>query len=426
MRWRPSVAWGSLALLLCAGAVAAPAAPPHEEPVLYVALGEEVAQVRLRSPGGFFVGRWGSRRRPTWVAPGETWTFRAEGDGIRVRDGHGGDRGLVRGRLFAFPRDPEQFVELDGARYRGEFLLVPRGPHGFAVLNAVRLEDYLKGVLPAEIGRLGPEAFEALKAQAVAARSYTIYQMREHADDPYDVLPTEADQVYLGVDGEDALANRAVEATWGIVALYRGEVIRANYSSTCGGRTASAKAVWPDGPDLPYLRARRDTGPDGQAFCARAPFYRWKEEWPCRAFYETVRRNLWRAIPELEGKDPGVVRDLKILRRTPSGRVGVLEVRTERGRYEIRGDALRWVFRRRNGGPLRSILLGRMRRERRGGRCLLVLEGGGFGHGVGMCQTGAIAMARAGYTYVQILRHYYYGIRIAQIYDSRRGLKPPR
>jgi stage II sporulation protein D len=311
-------------------------------------------------------------------------------------------------------------LRLDGARYRGEFILESLPGGKLRVVNAVGLEGYLKGVLPAELGRPGEKGFQALKAQAVAARSYTLYQMNQRREGPYDLLPSEADQVYLGMDGEDARANEAVDATWGIAALYKGKIIRANYSSTCGGRTADASAVWPEGGRFGFLRARRDRH-DGDDFCSGAPYYRWEEVWDCRGLNEVVRKNLWRCRDELKGKDPGPVERMKILSRTPSGRVAELGVWTRSGRYIVRGDEVRWVLRRTNGAPLRSAFIGSLRKENRDGRCVMILQGAGFGHGVGLCQTGAMEMSRQGYNYLQILRHYYRDIDIQQIYDGHRG-----
>jgi len=417
----PIVSW-----LVPLAAVAAPLAAaeegPHKEPVVYVSLSETARQVTIRSDGAFRVGRWGTHLPPTRVPAGESWSFAAESGGIVIADGQGHSRGAFSERIFVFPEAPKGVLSLDGARYRGEIILSPLGSK-MRVINALGLEDYLKGVLPAEIGRLKEDGLAALKAQAVAARSYTLYQMVARPLGEFDLWPDVADQVYQGFDGEDPLCDEAVDATRGIVALYKGRIIRANYSSTCGGRAASASAVWPDETSLPYLRAREDRR-GGADFCAKAPHYRWEEDWDCGELYDVVRKNLWRGVAELEGKDPGTVTRMKILDRTPSGRVGRLAVWTDSGRYVVRGDKVRWVLRRTGGGPLRSAYLGALKQETRDGRCRLVLRGAGYGHGVGMCQTGAIEMSRQGYDFTEILGHYYRGVTLAKIYNGERAQTP--
>lgn len=395
---------------------------PHAEPVVYIALSETARKISISCAGTFRVGRWGTHRRPTRGYPGERWTFTIHGHQIQASDDAGLSRGLFKEKVYIYPEDPRTPLCLDGAKYRGEFILESIEGGTLRIINAVGLESYLKGVLPAELGRPGEKGFDALKAQAVAARSYTLYQMAQRREGPFDLLPSEADQVYLGMDGEDPRANEAVESTWGIVALYKGRIIRANYSSTCAGKTASASAVWPKGGDFPYLRARKDSQ-NGEDFCSKAPYYRWEEVWDCHELYEVVRKNLWRSQDKLKGKDPGPVEKMTILSRTPSGRVAELGVWTQSGRYIVRGDEVRWVLRRTNGAPLRSSFIGALRKKEEKGRCFMVLEGGGFGHGVGLCQTGAMEMSRQGYNYLQILRHYYKDIDIQQIYDGRRNRK---
>ncbi|MBD3337258.1 MAG: SpoIID/LytB domain-containing protein [Candidatus Eisenbacteria bacterium] len=407
--------------LLLPPSIAAAGRLPSQEPTVYVSLSETARRVEISCDGPFRIGRWGTHRRPTRVDPGRRWRFQSAGKRVRVIDHLGRERGAFRERLFIFPEDSRHSLALDGARYRGEILVEPLAGGTLRVVNALGLEGYLKGVLPAEVGRLGEEGFAALKAQAVAARSYTLYKMRERRAGPFDLFPTEADQVYLGLDGEDPRANEAVDATWGIVALYAGQAIRANYCSTCGGRTADAGAVWPaEEESFPYLRARRDRR-GGQDFCRWSRWYRWEESWACDELYAIVRRNLRRAVPGVKGGDPGRVTKLTVQGRTPSGRVAELEVETASGSYRLHGDQVRWVVRCSDGRALPSILLGELRRESDGDRCRLILEGAGFGHGVGLCQTGAIEMSRQGYTYLQILGHYYHDITVRQIYDGRRG-----
>lgn len=409
---------GLLGLLFLLIAASTALAESAEEPVVYVVLTEKTNRATISSDGIFYVGRWGTHRAPVAVPAGESWIVGAANGTLMITDHVGRNLGDYREKIYAYPEDPAKPIRFNGNRYRGELIVSSVGRGKVRVVNAVGLESYLKGVIPAEMGRLDEDGLEALKAQAVAARSYTIHQMAERSGNAFDVTPDESDQVYVGMEGEHPLANRAVDSTRGVVGVYDNRVIRGNYSSTCGGKTALASAVWSnDKGDYAYLRARKDAE-GGADFCSWSPYYRWKEVWGCEEFHASVRKNLWRGVPKLRGKDPGPVKKLKIESRTPSGRVRELAVWTESGRYVVRGDRVRWVLRRTDGGVLRSAYLGSLRREERDGRCVLVLEGGGYGHGVGLCQTGAIAMSRKGYSYQEILGHYYTGIKLARLYDG--------
>src|SRR5207247_790188 len=144
------------------------------------------------------------------------------------------------------------------------------------------LETYLLGVVPAEIGGLKEELVEAGRAQAIAARSYTLFYRGRRAAEGFDLYGTVEDQVYAPVESERPLATRCVESTRGELAISSGSPIRANYCSTCGGISADVWEGWPTAP-LSYLTSHRDAGSTGD-YCASSPHYRWLEEWPVAEF----------------------------------------------------------------------------------------------------------------------------------------------
>lgn len=155
--------------------------------------------------------------------------------------------------LYFIPSHPESLLSFNGRRYRGLFVL--RGsPRGAVLINVLNLEDYLKGVVP---GELSPDQFgeiEALKAQAVAARTYAIKNLGQYRALGYDLSDTPVSQVYLGLDAERPLSTRAVDETRGEVARYKGELINALYMSTCGGMTEDVENVF-SGKAVPYLKS---------------------------------------------------------------------------------------------------------------------------------------------------------------------------
>ncbi len=141
-------------------------------------------------------------------------------------------------------------VRFNGKAYRGKLEMFVNGRGTLSVINVVKVEDYVRGVVPNE---LGFPALEAQKAQAVAARTYAVSKAGQYANEGFDVFPTTQSQVYRGFGSETAMGNQAVAETRGIIALYQGKPIRAMYTSTCGGRTEDVKNIYTD-YDAPYLK----------------------------------------------------------------------------------------------------------------------------------------------------------------------------
>jgi len=178
-----------------------------------------------------------------------------------------GDRTVrVVGRWLAFQPQGENGVRIAGGRYRGRLLVYLNGRGTLNLINEVDFEDYLRGVVPRE---MGPEVFdslEALKAQTVAARTYTLRNLGEFAGEGYDICATPRCQVYGGMDVEHPLSDQAVRETAGEVLVYAEQLVDARYSSTCGGHTEDMRVVFPQ-RDEPYLRGVPclESGIDGLA-----------------------------------------------------------------------------------------------------------------------------------------------------------------
>ncbi len=249
------------------------------------------------------------------------------------------------------------------------------------VINVVSLEDYLAAVLGSEMPRSFPE--EALKAQAVAARTYALHKKLEAYGQPFHLGSSVLHQVYGGVAREDPRTKAAVEATRGEVLTWELQPIEAYFHASCGGRTEEGLHAL--GRDLPYL-------PAVSCPCASLPQSRWEATVPLS--------ELSRAFG---GKK---VHELQIQGRTRTGRVS--RVATEGGR-SVDGVA----FRARVGyGRIRSLHF----EVKPKGRDALHFSGRGFGHGAGLCQWGAKALADGGSGYTQILGHYYPGTELQTLY----------
>jgi stage II sporulation protein D len=302
--------------------------------------------------------------------------------------------------------------------WRGRFKLFMNQNGKLTVATRVTLERYLVGVVPGEIGALADSLLEAGRAQAVAARSYTLFYRGRRGELGFDLFSTVEDQVYGGLESERPLATRCVESTSGLVGLSHGAPIRANYCSTCGGVTAEAWEAWPTG-GYDYLTSHVDAGSKGD-HCAASNQFRWREEWTLREFAANLEKYAPQFGVPLPQGGVGEVRDVRVALRSVSGRVWRLEVVTSTGLVTIPSYSLRQVLRR--GGNASSILrsnlfkIGVRRDPSTRKPVAIVASGAGSGHGVGLCQTGALGMARAGVRGEDILAHYYPGATLRRLY----------
>ncbi|MCP3101241.1 SpoIID/LytB domain-containing protein [Myxococcus sp. K15C18031901] len=356
---------------------------------------------------------------------------------LEVRDESGAVVGLAQDRLDAETPDGAGFdvrqVEygvgydfhgFEDRTFRGALQLVVDRAGLLAVVNVVPLEDLLKGLVPAEIfARAHPEA---LKAQAVTARGEVLAKVGiKHLADPYLLCAEQHCAVYRGRTGEAASTTAAVEATRG-EALFGvgGRLVDSVYSAVCGGHTEDNDIVW-GGPPDPNLRGRPDTldpsapdldpsrleawlaAPSPRAACRMSSFaqpskFRWEKRFTAGQ------------VDALTAKlGVGRVQAMSLGERGVSGRARVLSVSGDQGATQVRGELnIRRLFGMLNS----SMAVVEAERDTEGRPTHWVFRGGGWGHGVGMCQNGAIGRAEAGQRYQDILRHYFNGAEVAPIY----------
>lgn len=291
---------------------------------------------------------------------------------VGVADGRLVVDGRPVGRRMLFEAGAE-LLAFEGRSYRGGLELVAAGDR-IDVINVLELEDYLRGVVPSEMSASWPA--EALKAQAVAARSYTLTSLHPEAE--WDLCATDDCQVYRGAQVEDPRSDAAVRATEGVVVTYDGQPARTYYHSDSGGTVASAAEVW--GTPSPYLVALRDPPSDG----------------PHRSWTATVDPGVVAASLRTAGRDVGAVAALRVLAVTESGRVERLQVVGSAGDAVLEGPELTRLARAWGLRSTRFQVVAQLR-----------VQGQGWGHGVGMSQYGARALARERYDYGAILAYYY-------------------
>ncbi len=315
------------------------------------------------------------------------------------------------------------FHNFEDRAYRGAVQLGPDRSGKLAVVNLVELEDLLKGLVPSEI--FAKAHAEALKAQAVTARGEVLAKVGlKHLADPYVLCTEQHCAVYKGVSGEAASTSLAVEATRGEALFGQdGRLVDSVYSAVCGGHTEDNEIVWGGVPN-PALRGQPDVLPgkelpaspkDLKAFLSTEGAY------ACRlSSFAQASKFRWEkrfSAKELDDKvaalEVGHVMALSVTERGVSGRARLLTISGEAGATTVRGElTIRRLF-----GNLNSAMFEvRPERDAKGRPAAWLFTGGGWGHGVGMCQVGAIGRAEAGQTYTQILEHYFTGAQVARIY----------
>jgi stage II sporulation protein D len=296
--------------------------------------------------------------------------------------------------LFFSPQDGR--VTVNDLPFRGN-LEIRRNGNELWAINVVSMEDYLKGVVPCEIGGINKNLAEAAKAQAVAARTYAYAHQGQHSDLGFDLYATVQDQVYSGLRAEDDLTNQAVDDTRGQILVFQGRPIEAKYHSTCGGRTADYSDAWP-GAAPPYLKSVTCD------YCRPSPHYGWEKTCAKRDFFINLRNRLGRLGITLGERE--FIKGLRLLKNRRSQRIRQITILTTKNEYKIQAYNIRTLLgdNRDPGGLLKSSYF---QFKVRGDT--IAIEGHGFGHGVGMCQWGALEMSRKGKNYRQILRLYYPG-----------------
>jgi stage II sporulation protein D len=298
------------------------------------------------------------------------------------------------------PRDGR--VAVNGRDYRGS-LEVRKIDGRIWVINVLDIESYLKGVVPCEIGGVAERQIEAAKAQAVAARTYALAHMGQYSDLGFDLYATVQDQVYKGIGCERDITNRAIESTAGEALFFGSAPIEAKYHSTCGGRTADFNDAWSGAPP-PYLRSVICN------YCEKSPHYQWTKVMTKDEFFAHLRSRLNRMKVILDQGE--LIHSFRMTRSRSSNRLKELVLVTNKNVYKIANYRIRTLFGEPTdpGGLLKSTYV---RIETKDDK--VMIDGRGFGHGVGMCQFGALQMADEGKDYRQILYHYYRGTRLKRV-----------
>ncbi|MBX3237723.1 MAG: SpoIID/LytB domain-containing protein [Nitrospiraceae bacterium] len=373
------------------------AAIPASAESIRVLVGQDLHQLEVRSEGELAViSDHGDSR-----AVHAPLHIQSRSDGIHVNGRRmGGDSLTVRplrsGLTLLMGKDAAasgstraaagaQSAAPQGLPVSGAVKVLRKG-RALSVVNQVDLEEYVKGVVPAEVSSAWHS--EMLKVQAVAARTYALYNKMLSAAREYDVVATTQDQVYRGRAGVDRRVEDAVEATRGIVVTHQQAPIYAAFSSTAAGPTEDAVNVWLN-KDLPYLKGVECP------FDLDSPYYQWKAS----VKIEQLERNL-----RQQGFAVGTIATLTPIAYSRAGRVARLRILHSDGEVVLRGEDLRKA--------VGYTIIPSTQFEVESVGAEVTFAGYGAGHAVGLCQWGAKELAELGYSYASILRYYYPGTEL--------------
>src|SRR5713226_961682 len=365
----------ALALLLAAPVLAPVRAQADE--TIRVAILQNAESATVVSSGGLIV----QAPNDTVDATGQI-TVGAGPSGLTV------DGQLLRSdRLEVRGRDGE--LTINGLTVGGR-VIVKRQNGKLLAINALPLEDYVKGVVPSEMSAAWHP--EALKVQAIATRTYALYKMRQNARKDFDVVASIKDQVYLyrGRAAAAGPAALAVDDTRDLVLAYRDEPILAVFSSTAAGQTEDAWNVW--AVDMPYLKGVECP------FDLNSPWYQWRTDVGLPMLEQRLRD---------EGFPGGVIASVAPATYTKAGRVIQVRILHSGGELYVKGDDLRRV--------LGYTVLPSTQFDFDVVGLQVQFAGRGNGHGVGLCQWGAKELAERGYSAETILRYYYPGTDIRDL-----------
>ncbi|MDR2313607.1 MAG: SpoIID/LytB domain-containing protein [Spirochaetaceae bacterium] len=398
-----------------------PAPPMPREGIIRIGLIERRTLVSVKAGGGFTINLAGNRsslytgtaREQFWVE----WTKGAGNGTLTVRDKN--NKTLIRTSVaLAYELQSAEDTSIvagvvNGApgtnrTYRGALEFRPT-PNGMTVVNIVPMEEYLYAVIPSEMPHSWPA--EALKAQTIAARSYSIANRNQFADRGFDLFGTPHSMAYHGVGSENKKTTDAVDITRGMILMGGRQPLKAYFSANHGGYSEDSMTMW--GYDA-YMQAVPDKLiPLRAGFLPLDDLYRWIRDTPRSysivprySYVSAYRWEKWVTPAEIRrrlSKDPGEITQIISRGRGISGRITALEVRGSKEPVMVEGDAI-WNA---MGGLRSSLFTIRYKLARNGQVEYFVFQGAGYGHGIGLDQHGAAGMASAGFAAEEILRHYY-------------------
>ena len=322
-------------------------------------------------------------------------------------------------RLFLFretdevnfiPQDNLSTINYGGNQYPGNFTILNADSASLFFVNQLSLELYLKGVVPAEIFTDDEDKLEAIKAQAICARTYALKKMNSRQKKPFHVFADVRDQVYNGSGQRTKLGDRAVLETLGSALLFNNNLADAYFHASCGGILEDVRDVW-DGAAVVYLKSQQDVV--GKEFAdLESPYFRWKKERTIAQIDSMFNKKFGISYLNKIVKDTmDIPLRMLVKERSSSGRVKKMIVNYGTDQYELKGYEIRRFLGWPTGNLLPSTLFSLSASD-----TSIIINGAGNGHGVGMCQYGAMYKAQKGLQYYHILQSYFPGTVLRKVY----------
>ena len=336
---------------------------------------------------------------------GDKLNFQINGGGINVKFNSQEVDGIT---FLLQPADLESVINFSGKKYSGDFLVVYSDNNKLLAINRLPMDDYLLGVLPAEMAVKfnQPERLEALKAFSVCARTFA--EMKKAKGNTYfDITDDVRDQVFLGSGSFTALDKKAVTETFHEVLKFKEKLAEVFYHSACGGMLEDPANVFSGKVD-DYLVSKKDG--DENPNCEISPTFYWKESYTQAELLKLLKAK------NLLSKKQRVIKDIEISDAFTSGRVKELRISFDNAEDVIvKANEVRNFFTRKDTkGILRSSLFTISKEVAKGELKKVTLSGKGSGHGVGLCQWGAMNLSSKGKSYNEILDFYFHGCTIGK------------
>jgi stage II sporulation protein D len=317
------------------------------------------------------------------------------------------DNKTYSSKFFQILPENTRTLKVSDKNYKGAFRIASQN-NKIQVINTITLEEYIKGVVPMEmpVGK-GTENFEALKAFAICVRTYAIKKL--NSNNNYDIYSDTRDQVYGGESSERIISNKAILETRGLILTFNNSPAATFYHSTCGGYTEEGTNVFQT-KNAPYLQSIKD---GDEPFCSISPKFQWTEIYPEVEFIKKLR------TAELISGSEWRLDNIKVNSRFKSGRVNELQINLKGDGdkdkvVKIYGNNIRKILRKSDDTAILNSTYFEISIDENNN---VVISGKGYGHGVGLCQWGAINMSRLDKDFVYILSHYYPGTKILRFYD---------
>ena len=315
-----------------------------------------------------------------------------------------------RDKITFIPEEKSSTFTLNNNSYEGQLNILAADSNSLYLINHIDLESYLKGVVPAEIFTDNDTLIDAVKAQAICARSYSVKKMERNKSKAFHVFSDVRDQVYKGAGIKTVLGDFSVDETQGSILVHGKEIADIYFHASCGGMLESIENVW-SGQSKPYLSSRQDI--IGKQFAdIESPYYRWTQQRTPGQLDSMYFFNFGVShLTDVVQDTMDIPFTIRVSERYDSGRIKKMFVQYGTNRRELSGYQIRKFFGWPPGTLLPSTLLKFSTND-----STLEIHGAGNGHGIGLCQYGAMYKAQNGLQYYHILQSYFPGTTLRKLY----------